>query len=99
MARGHKKATGCSTWFVVLACGIGLVQMFSTKRDPPRPTVVAPATVVQAPRPLVAEVPTPVVRSAVTKDKLAKDAQQDPNVKKPSTARARVLFACGEISK
>ena len=61
---------------------------------PAQPFVPAPA--VQAPRPPVPNVPPPALPPTVSKDKLAKEeARPDPDAKKPSTPRSRVLFAAG----
>ncbi len=50
MSRGQKKATGCSTWAILLIAVIGLIRMFSTRREAPPARPVVPAPVAQAPR-------------------------------------------------
>jgi hypothetical protein len=97
MSRGQKKATGCSTWAVLLIAVIGLIRMFSTRREAPPAQPLVPAPVAQAPRPLVADVSRRALPPTATKEKPAKEAaQSDPDAKKTSTARSRVLFAAGK---
>ncbi len=95
MARRRKKATSFLTWVTVFIGAIVGVSMFSTKRQPPPPQPFVPTPVVEAPRPAVPHVPPPALPLTVSKDKLARDTLPDPNAKKPSMARARVLFTAG----
>jgi hypothetical protein len=93
MARGHKKAAGCSAWVLLIVIIFGIVQTFSTKREPPpaQPNVAIP--VVDTPPPTASKVPPPALATTASKDQLAKESRPDPNAKKPSMPRARVLFA------
>jgi hypothetical protein len=93
MARGRKKATGCAAWVFLLVVVFGIVQMFSTKRalPPAQPIVAIP--VLETPLPPASKVPPPAISPTASKDQLAKQSQPDPNAKKPSIARARMLSA------
>jgi hypothetical protein len=82
------------TWCLLIGI-IGLVLMFSSKRPPPPPQPAVSAPILEAPRPSVpkAAPAAPLPTTTVSKEKPAKEALPDPNAKKPSTARSRVLFA------
>ena len=66
MARGRKKATGCSKSVILLIAVIGLVRMFATRREAPPAQPFVPAPSVQAPRPPVPNVPPPVVSATAS---------------------------------
>jgi hypothetical protein len=92
MAKRQKKATGWLTWLLLIGI-IGLVLMLSTKRQPPPPQSAVSAPIVEAPRPPMPKLAPPAISPAVSKKQLTKEAPPDPNAKKPSTPRSRVLFA------
>jgi hypothetical protein len=87
MARGRKKATRCTTWVLLIVVVFGIVQMFSTEREPPPPRPPVSVPVVEAPHQFASNVPPPA-----RKEKPANESRPDPNAKKPSMPRARVLF-------
>ena len=98
MPRGKKKTPSFVTWIILLIAVIVGVRMFSTKRPNPQqqPAVAAPAA--QTPRPVptnVPQAPAHAVSGAASKEELAKQSHPDPNAKRPSTPRSRVLFTCG----
>jgi hypothetical protein len=98
MRRGKKKATGFLTWVVLLIGVVVMVQMFSTKKPNQQQQAIIPAPAIQTPAPVLASVPhvpAPALPSPASKEKLAKHSPPDPDAKKPSTPRSRVLFTCG----
>src|SRR5262245_7945199 len=98
MPRGKKKATGFLTCITLLVGVIVIVQMFSTKRPNQQQQPIVPAPAVQPPHPAVANVPhtaPPAGLAPLSEEKLAKQAGANPDAKKPSTPRSRVLFTCG----
>jgi hypothetical protein len=78
---------------LLIAIIFGIVQMFSTKREPPRLEQPISVPVAKGPRPLASEMSPPADSARASKSELAKESRPDPNAKKPSMPRARVLFA------
>jgi hypothetical protein len=76
----------------LLVVVFGIVQMFSTEREPPPPRPPVSVPVVEAPHQLASNVLPPAFAPTARKEKPANESRPDPNAKKPSMPRARVLF-------
>lgn len=95
MAKQQTKSTGCLTWVILIAAVIGLVQVFSAKRPQPPAAPAVPAPPAHVPPPVMADRPPAPPPASAVKPKPAQEALPDPDAKKPSVARARVLIAAG----